>query len=148
MEEVPPVAEEAKAAEAQQEAAAAEEAAEEEADEVEDVDGGDDDDEAAEAGGAASGAAAAPSKKLQLKQAPKGGAGKKVLGATAASVAYHKYDVDGGANADGAAWKKGETVPYLFLARVFGRIEAESKRCAPVGELGPGFGGRAVWEEG
>ena len=49
----------------------------------------------------------------------------KAKGATANSVAYHKYSV-----LESATWKAGEAVPYLFLARVFGKIENESKRYA------------------
>ena len=49
--------------------------------------------------------------------------GKAAIGATAAKIAYHKYDVLGA-----ATWEPGKPVPYLFLARVFGRIEDEPKR--------------------
>ena len=88
----------------------AEEEAEEKAEEEEEEEGDDD--------------GKAPSKTLSLKQQPaKTSSGKKVVGATAAAVAYHKYEVE-----KAATWKKGDPVPYLFLARVFGRIEAQSKR--------------------
>jgi DNA ligase-1 len=77
-------------------------------------------DEAPE-GGAPGSSASAPRK----AGAPKAGktGGKAAVGATAAKIAYHKYDVAGA-----ATWSAGKPVPYLFLARVFGRIEAESKR--------------------
>ena len=101
-------------------------------DEDEDDDDDDDDDEAgsgdeeAETGGAAASSSASSKKPLALKQAGKGGKGKGKAtkqGATASAVAYHKYDVLGS-----ATWKAGQPVPYLFLARVFGEIEGESKR--------------------
>ena len=100
-----------------------EEASDEDEDEDEDEMEEEEDDEEGE--DAPDGAAGA-SKPLKLKQASssKGKAVKaKPKGATANSVAYHKYDVLGA-----ATWKPGQPVPYLFLARVFGKIEGESKR--------------------
>ena len=94
-----------------------------EEDEEEDECEEEDEEEADEAGGDAT--AAPASKKAKPKAGGKGGkgSGKAVVGATAAKIAYHKYDA-----LAAATWKAGEAVPYLFLARVFGRIEAESKR--------------------
>ena len=83
----------------------------------------DDDEEEAAEEGAAAGSSAKPLKLKQASSKGKGAKGTKPKGATANSVAYHKYDVLGA-----ATWKPGQPVPYLFLARVFGKIETESKR--------------------
>jgi len=89
-----------------------------EGDEMDDDDD-DDDDEANEKEQLAS----SSGKMLSLKPAAKAPAGKKVMGATAAAVQYHKYSPK-----EAAIWKEGEAVPYLFIARVFSKIEAQSKR--------------------
>ena len=95
-----------------------------EASEAEEEEEEDDDEEEEEEDGEAGGEAGSSKKPLKLKQAGSKSKGKaKVKGVTASSVAYHKYDVMGA-----ATWKAGEPVPYLFLARVFGKIEDESKR--------------------
>ena len=91
-------------------------------DEDDDEDDEGDDEDGAKAGASSSGARASSSSSSGGKKA-KAGKGSAKLGATQASVAYHKYDVLGG-----ATWKPGAPVPYLFLARTFTRIEAESKR--------------------
>jgi DNA ligase-1 len=103
-------------------------AKEAESDEGEDDDEDDDEDEEAASDAEEQPAAAdGPSSKkpLALKQAKSKSKSKASAkqGVTAASVAYHKYDVLGA-----ATWKPGAPVPYLFLARVFGKIEDESKR--------------------
>ena len=101
-------------------AAEEEEVQEEEEEEEEDEEGSDEE----EGRGGASSSSAAPTRPKST--APKGKAktvGSKVVGATAAKIAYHKYDV-----ATAATWAAGKPVPYLFLARVFVKIEEESKR--------------------
>ena len=81
---------------------------------------GEEEEEAAGEEGAKAGPSGA-ARPLKLKQAKAKGAPPK--GSTAATIQYHKYDVAGA-----ATWKAGEDVPYLFLARVFGTVEDESKR--------------------
>ena len=94
--------------------AAAEEEEEQEQEEEEEEEA------AGEEGGKAGPSGAA--RPLKLKQASKA-KGAPPKGSTAATIQYHKYDVTGA-----ATWKPGEAVPYLFLARVFGTVEEESKR--------------------
>ena len=79
-------------------------------------DGGDDNERADEAEGRRV-------KPLALKQAKGGAKGKAAAAKGGAAIPYHKYDVVGA-----ATWKANAPLPYLFLARVFGRIEGESKR--------------------
>ena len=91
----------------------------EEAEEEEQEEGEEEEEAAGEEGAKAGPSGAA--RPLKLKQAKAKGAPPK--GSTAATIQYHKYDVAGA-----ATWKAGEDVPYLFLARVFGTVEDESKR--------------------
>jgi DNA ligase-1 len=104
-----------KAAEAESKADSDEDMDDEEAeDEAEDEEYGEEGEDVDAAGASSSGKA-----RLSHPKVSKG----KPVGTTAAKIAYNKYDVEAA-----ATWKAGEPVPYLFLARVFGRIEAEPKR--------------------
>ena len=104
-----------KAAEAENKADSDEDMDDEEVeDEAEDEEDGEEGEDVDAAGASSSGKA-----RLSHSKVSKG----KPVGTTAAKIAYNKYDVEAA-----ATWKAGEPVPYLFLARVFGRIEAEPKR--------------------